>query len=623
LLKRSCQCVFSSLVRHGRLSIPALLQHSGLSRRHLKHGLVVLIQQHLILHYTYEGVTYYQADLDHAYALVRSGKIIKLVEDRFGESAGGVISNLLLLGHAQVSDLEDAYGVASKTQSHIQTGAYQMNTEGLSNGTDATYKSENYINTLGHLHAVLDQLLQSGYIKPLFKRDFYPPADIHFEAQLVVRADPKYPKGDLKGKQKQEFEEDVWNLKRKWRDEHDPSSTKSTFGTTKLSGGSLTIHSNKRQKLSDKFANGVNGIHGDSIDDFKGRLNGDVVLVINYDKVNVVLRNQQLVDLASRYIGDTTSKVYEALLRQLEEQLPRLYDDFEEYEDEMSEWTAAPSVTISQIMAVLDPSVDLTSGLPDDDPPNTGLKGGSPKDEQDFKSDSGIGVDEDAEDTRATIETTERRALVERHVRMLGKDPRQFAEWHRGQEFKVNFRRLTRILVQTELEKTIQARFGRLGVRIVRILHTNGAMDVKQIATLAMVSIKGILQSLGALKEAGFLINSDMPKGTRYNSGSVVQLFSFDPDIARKLVLTDTYKAMARLLQRTRFEKEKVQAVIDKAERSDVVGKEEQYLSKGEKEALRGWKAKEEKLLTQLGRQDDLVAVLRDFPMPSLREEPK
>src|SRR4051812_37721297 len=102
MVANSCaQRVFSTLVRHGRLPLPLLVQHSGLSARHLKHGLVVLIQQHLALHYTSEddGITYYEADWRNAYNLVRAGKIITMVEDRFGESAGGIVSNLLLLGH--------------------------------------------------------------------------------------------------------------------------------------------------------------------------------------------------------------------------------------------------------------------------------------------------------------------------------------------------------------------------------------------------------------------------------------------------------------------------------------------------------------------------------------------
>ena len=93
-------------------------------------------------------------------------------------------------------------------------------------------------------------------------------------------------------------------------------------------------------------------------------------------------------------------------------------------------------------------------------------------------------------------------------------------------------------------------------------------------------------------------------------------LWFYDQQRCRQLLLTDTYKAMARILQRIKVERAKVQTVIDKAERTDVVGHEEQYLSKMERQALRDWSQTEEKLLIQLGRQDNLVATLRDFIGP-------
>ena len=70
---------------------------------------------------------------------------------------------------------------------------------------------------------------------------------------------------------------------------------------------------------------------------------------------------------------------------------------------------------------------------------------------------------------------------------------------------------------------------------------------------------------------------------------------------------------MARCLQRVKVEREAVQTVIEKAERTDVVGKEEEYLGVGERVALEEWREREERLLGEVGRLDDLVAVLRDF----------
>jgi DNA-directed RNA polymerase III subunit RPC3 len=70
---------------------------------------------------------------------------------------------------------------------------------------------------------------------------------------------------------------------------------------------------------------------------------------------------------------------------------------------------------------------------------------------------------------------------------------------------------------------------------------------------------------------------------------------------------------MARCLQRANTEKEKMRPLLAKAERTDVVGREEHYLSKIERTALQSWKEKEERLLGQVARLDKLVGIFRDY----------
>ncbi|CAN9143460.1 unnamed protein product [Alternaria alternata] len=53
--------------------------------------------------------TYYEIDWKNSYAIVRFGKVVKLVEDRFGKKAANVMSNLLAPGHTRIADLKEAY----------------------------------------------------------------------------------------------------------------------------------------------------------------------------------------------------------------------------------------------------------------------------------------------------------------------------------------------------------------------------------------------------------------------------------------------------------------------------------------------------------------------------------
>ena len=70
---------------------------------------------------------------------------------------------------------------------------------------------------------------------------------------------------------------------------------------------------------------------------------------------------------------------------------------------------------------------------------------------------------------------------------------------------------------------------------------------------------------------------------------------------------------MSRTLQRIKFERDRLRDFLEKTERSDVKGHEEEYLTEPELELLRRWRAKEALLLAEVARLDDMVAVFRDY----------
>jgi DNA-directed RNA polymerase III subunit RPC3 len=69
----------------------------------------VLLQQNLIYyhHDADSRVTYYEANQDASYLLLRSGKIIEFIYTRYGASARDIAQNLLYLGHAKIGELLD------------------------------------------------------------------------------------------------------------------------------------------------------------------------------------------------------------------------------------------------------------------------------------------------------------------------------------------------------------------------------------------------------------------------------------------------------------------------------------------------------------------------------------
>lgn len=337
-----------------------------------------------------------------------------------------------------------------------------------------------------------------------------------------------------------------------------------------------------------------------------------MVIKVNYEKCSVALRSQALERLAARSIGDVTGKVYRALLQLLEKKVARCYDDLQGYTDEYDEESAQPAATTLEIGDLLSPHMDLTSTIAKDD-------------DEDYAYDVDQGTNTTIKREHSTngndmsasfADRNKRLSQIEEHMALLAEHPRGFCNKisTRGKgEWRVNFPALTRWLQRNEIEQLINSRFGSIATRIVRTLNAKGKLDEKQVANFTLMRQKDIRSILTEMHEAGFVEAQEVPKDNSRQPSRTLFLWFFDAERCRQMLLSTTYKAQARLIQRMKAEKDDVKDVMAKAERLDVVGHEEELLTSADKAILRRWREYEEKLLTQLARQDDLVALMRDF----------
>ena len=181
------------------------------------------------------------------------------------------------------------------------------------------------------------------------------------------------------------------------------------------------------------------------------------------------------------------------------------------------------------------------------------------------------------------------------------------------ESWSVDFDHLSRHLFTSAIFQTVTGRFGPLAGRLLRILHQKGKLDEKSLTSFALVGQKSMRALLTSMNRAGFLELQEVPKGNDRQPSKTIFLWYFDQERCRQRMLNDTYKAMTRALQRIGVEREKVRGTVEKSERMDVQGNEEGMLSDDEKRALREWRAREERLLGEIGKLDDFVALLRDF----------
>ena len=624
--------------------------------RQIKYGLVILLQQHLIFHSGSDApLTYYEIDWQNSYAIVRFGKVVKLVEDRFGKKAANVMSNLLALGHTRIADLKEAYfppetesdddsddgtanGAGSKRK---RTNGNHVNgtvrTNGVANGmpselddakpdltnghgkTNGVHKADKAskvdsvthngapeepgqeqddsdITSVDELYELIQLLIERGWVRTVTETQYLSPGDMHdmlYQESIEQDNAGITPTGT---KDKDVVNRGTLERKRAMRDEW--------LTVPKFAKGGQPNGANKRMKT-----NGANGYATPSSDE-------DLVIRVNPEKIAVAMRSEQLVHLVEQRLGSVTARVYQTMLRMLESKTPRCW---EEWPDPPLPGGESGDVSIDPRFLVT--ARDVATKLS--------------RERGDLDIFEGIDPNAAVQITRkghvnrtniwtqptdpAKLNMEERTKVVDKHIQMLAEDPFHFVTWHSRAGFSqwhIEFDEIARQMIQTEIENTISARKGSLGVKLVRALRKKGRLDERAMCNVMMMSAADVRGIVNDLTIQGFVQTQEIPKVDRREAKHSLHLVWYDRQRAREKLLHDTYKGMVRILQRIRYEREKIEFTLTKAERSDVVGNEEKWLSTRELDDLRKWKEVQEKLLLQLMREDDLVAALRDFHGP-------
>lgn len=338
----------------------------------------------------------------------------------------------------------------------------------------------------------------------------------------------------------------------------------------------------------------------------------DLVIRLNPEKAAVAMRSQHLVSLVEQRISHTTARLYEILLRSLEKNVPRCFEDYPDPSppniEDQPQWEpnldyVVNTKDVAQRAKILD--IDICNGLD----PNAIAR---------ITKNTNVGKDGVLSQPvdPSSLGFHERLEIVEAHFSLLADHPFHFVTWHARGQYRVDFDLIAKSLIQQEIENTVLARKSKTAMKLVRALKKKGKLDERQLCNTMMQSANDIRAIVNELTVQGFVQTQEVPKVDRREAKLSVHLIWFDIQRAREKLLHDTYKGQVRILQRIAFEREKIQELLSKASRTDVAGNEAKYLKQDELDALKKWKEVQEKLLLQLSREDDLVAVLRDYCGP-------
>ncbi|KAL8670097.1 MAG: hypothetical protein Q9168_005342 [Polycauliona sp. 1 TL-2023] len=653
--------VFHALAFNGRLSFSGLVHHSRFSPTEVKHSLSVLIQQQLVSWYDPDNVgqAFYEVNLENSYVLARWGKYIQLLKHRFGDFAGDLISDVIILGHVRIGDLTRTYFPSDNERGPLSEivasdRSTQSSDEQLAKVGGDTGKA---VHTADELHSAIGDLLGAGILCHVHESYFRSAADNVAEAEHAVPRD-----GSMKSKKQQEATWEL-NVQQKLEDWRYGSKAETEALAQKLQYMERTFDEDydeppvKKRKIMRSRTNGSHESAGDLESTSSGWLDHDIIVQVNHEKFKIIMRNQQLVALAEESIGSPTSIVYAELLRAAERQTRKCKNElFLADDDSEIDLVSLPQVSTDELRAtqkMLHDPPDLTSALGKVDPSEIDLgrllhnskkpkKRRKPDQSQaDEASVDGSASSDESENTSnedesdrdktpdTTPDTTPKTNgptspsdPLRQHLLLLSDQPQRFLipvprTKTDLEKWAIPYHDLSKTLLQNSIVSITISRFGPLAGRLIRILAANDngtKLDEKTLVLLSLIPQKQMRTLLHSMHRAGHIELQEIPKdGSQRRPGMTLFYWFFDPERCRKRMLEETYKTMTRLVQRARVEREAVSSTVEKAERTDVVGREEELLGEGELAALHEWREKEERIWGEVGRLDELVAVLRDF----------
>ena len=147
------------------------------------------------------------------------------------------------------------------------------------------------------------------------------------------------------------------------------------------------------------------------------------------------------------------------------------------------------------------------------------------------------------------------------------------------------------------------------------MLRKFGKLDEKQLPNLALMKQKDVRTKLAEMQMAGVVDIQEVPRDAgRQNPNRIIFLWFFDNDRVATMILENAYKMMSRCLQRLDFERRTVADVINLTLRTDMLDQDpETYLDASQLNSYQIWQTKEESLLGQILRLDQLIGIFRDF----------
>ncbi|KAL1407341.1 RNA polymerase III subunit C82 [Vanrija albida] len=534
--------VASTLLNRGRCSAATVYRLAGISKQTANAALLILIQHNLVgstgaSHRDLPEEDMYEFDISECLLRLRWPRILALTEQNYGDEALAVVRQLLIYGKL--------------TMPEILT---------VSNATADRQK------TLS-LRKTVVLLLRRGYIEPtcaellVLRSD---QIDRRYKAKLVEKsasAGTKLHSVNVLAELRRTAAHEIDEERKQFRD---PSRA-------------LRQVTNKVGKKGSSSALKTK----DKVDDLDFEVHDHIPVRVNYDKFNVLIRNELLVKAAEDRWNVAAAEVLRAVLKASID-----------HQKEPKEMRTEEGVGINKIVDQIPTSQHkmLMAGIT-----GVGSKGIPEIVRQYLAVMSG--------DDLATDQTGSRFLSHSEHSSPV---------------YWVEIENICTSLKESLLIELVRERIDDKAARVLAVVARAHYASETMVRDCAMIPLREARHILSELQKLSLIEIQEVPKtaakGRNMFPGSDYHLWGIDLRKAYGFLLSGVYKTLANIVQRRSREMERRAGLLAKLDRPDLQGAIEQYLNAKDQTDLAELNNATTMLSLAETRTDLVVMMLRDLP---------
>jgi DNA-directed RNA polymerase III subunit RPC3 len=201
----------ATLLARGRSTVRDIALHTSLNPKQVRHGLALVIQHNLIFYLTDHetGTTTYEANPQASYHLVRIGKILDVIDTKYGTVAKNLVNDILMLGHVEIVELVRYHRVKHGRKKATVNGEQNHDHDLENDDPDNPFQDDSlYVNGNGTNHDTVDstkptqandiyntlaQLIAAGVVETVSSTMFQSPQDL--KASVEQECTKEFPNG--------------------------------------------------------------------------------------------------------------------------------------------------------------------------------------------------------------------------------------------------------------------------------------------------------------------------------------------------------------------------------------------------------------------------------------------